>query len=139
MSWTAPTDVTNAWIGVDAPTDTARVQVWIDKAEREIAYRVPDIQKRIDAEAAEDTPRTDLLETAKDVTVAMVTRVFRNPDGIRQTNETTGPFTTSKTFGGSVPGALELTDSELNKLQGARVGSAFTVTTIPTSSPFAEA
>lgn len=83
-SWTAPGDVTGAWIGSDAPTDANLIQKWIDKAEREIRYRVPDIQTRIDAEGALVPPVTDLLELAKDVTVTMVTRVFRNPEGIRQ-------------------------------------------------------
>lgn len=135
MSWTTPADVTGAWIGEGAPTETAKIQSWIDKAEREIKYRVPDVQGRIDAEAAETPARTDLLETAKDVTVAMVTRVFRNPEGIRQTNLTTGPYTTSKTYGGDVPGGLGLTDDELAKLQGAR-GGAFTIDLIPSTSPF---
>lgn len=131
-SWTSPTDVTGAWIGEGAPTDQTQIQTWIDKAEREIRYRVPDIQTRIDAE----TPATDLLDTAKDVVVAMVTRTFRNPESIRQTNVTTGPFTTSKTYGGELPGALELTDGELAKLQGVKTSGAFTISMIPPTSPF---
>ena len=134
-SWTGPTDVTGAWIGEGAPTDTGKIQKWIDKAEREIRFRVPDIQTRIDAEAAETPARTDLLELAKDVTVAMVMRVFRNPEGIRQANTTTGPFTDSVTYGGDVPGGLGLTDDELAKLQGAR-GGAFSIDLIPSTSPF---
>ena len=130
-SWTTPADVTGAWIGEGVPTNTAQVQTWINKAEREVKYRVPDIQARIDAES----PKTDLLETAKDVVVAMVTRVFRNPEGIRQTNITTGPYTASKTYGGDQPGGLGLTDDELEKLQGAR-GGAFTIGLIPSTSPF---
>ena len=134
-NWTIPSDVTDAWIGEGAPTDTVKIQSWLDKAEREIRFRVPDIMARIAAEAAEDPARTELLETAKDVTVAMVVRVFRNPEGIRQTNLTTGPYTTSKTYGGDVPGGLGLTDDELAKLQGAR-GGAFSVGLIPVTSPF---
>lgn len=134
-SWTAPADVTDAWIGEGAPTEPNKIQKWIDKAEREIRYRVPDIQSRIDAEAGETPPRTELLELAKDVTVAMVTRVFRNPEGIRQANTTTGPFTESLTYGGDVPGGLGLTDDELAKLQGASEG-AFSIDLIPTTSPF---
>lgn len=134
-SWTEPSDVTNSWIGESSPTDTTKIQSWIDKAEREIRFRVPDIQTRIDAEAELLPPSTDLLETAKDVTTAMVVRVFRNPEGIRQTNLTAGPYTTSKTYGGDVPGGLGLTDDELAKLQGAR-GGAFTISMIPATSPF---
>lgn len=136
MSWTAPTDVNDAWIGEGAPSDPAKVQKWIDKAEREIRYRVPDIQARIDAEAAEVPSRTELEETAVDVVVAMVIRVFRNPEGIRQTNVTTGPFTGSKTYGGDSPGGLALLDDELAKLQGTRSSGAFTIDLIPTTSPF---
>jgi len=130
-TWTNPTDVTGAWIGEGAPTDTTQIQAWLDKAEREIKYRVPDIQTRITAEL----PATDLLDTAKDVVVSMVTRVFRNPEGIRQTNVTTGPYTASKTYGGNQPGGLGITDEELAKLQGKR-GGAFTVSMIPSTSPF---
>ena len=136
-SWTTPADVTGAWIGPGAPTDTALLEKWVAKAEREIKYRVPDIQTRISAEAAETPARTDLLDTAKDVVVAMVTRVFRNPEGIRQANVTTGPFTESRTYGGDMPGGLAMTDDELAKLQGIRQRGAFTVSMIPVSSPFA--
>lgn len=131
-TWTTPTDVLDAWIGEDAPFDDDRIRTWIGKAEREIRFRVPGIQARIDAES----PVTDLLDTAVDVVVAMVTRVFRNPEGIRQANTTTGPYTESRTYGGDVPGGLGLTDDELSKLQGVRSRGAFTVSMIPSTSPF---
>lgn len=139
MSWTNPEDVTDAWIGEGAPTDDVSIQNWIDRAERLIRRRVPDFQERIDAEAEEVPPRTELLDTARDVTVAMVIRVFRNPDGTRQVNTTTttGPFsdTRSQTYGGDVPGGLGLTDDELGALQGTSEG-AFQIDLIPTTSPF---
>lgn len=130
-SWTTPGDVVDAWIGEGAPDNPTKIQVWIDKAEREIRYRVPDIQERIDAESG-----TDLLDAARDVAVAMVIRVFRNPEGIRQTNVTTGPFTNSRTYGGEVPGGLVPTDDELAKLQGEKSGGAFTINMIPSTSPY---
>ena len=136
MTWTQPADVVDAWIGEDAPDDNAQLSVWIGKAEREIRFRVPGIQARIDAEAELIPSSTELLEGAKDVTVSMVTRVFRNPEGIRQANMTTGPFTESRTYGGDVPGGLGLTADELAKLEGVRQGGAFTVSMIPTKSPF---
>lgn len=139
MSWTTPDDVLDAWIGDDAPNDDDQIQVWIDKAERLIRRKVPDIQARIDAEAEEAPPSTELLDTAVDVTVAMVIRVFRNPEAIRQTNATTtaGPYSETKmlTYGGDVPGGLALTDDELAALQGAD-GGAFSINLIPSSSPF---
>lgn len=131
MSWTQPTDVTDAWIGEGAPTDLAKVQRWIEKAEREVRRQVPDLQARITADTT-----GELLETTRDVVVAMVTRVFRNPEGIRQTSVVTGPFTGSKTYGGDVPGGLELTDQELAKLQGNKSGGAFSIDLIPSTSPY---
>lgn len=135
MSWTTPADVTDSWIGPDAPTDLALVQKWIDRAEREIRYRVPDVQERIDSEAAESPARTDLLDLARDVVVSMVSRVFRNPEGIRQVNESsgTGPFSesVSRTYGGNTPGSLSLTDDELAKLQGRQSSGAFSVDLLP--------
>ena len=134
-SWATPDDVTGSWIGDGAPTNNSLIQKWIDRAEREIRFRVPDLQARVDAEAALEPAKTDLMETVIDVAVAMVTRVFRNPEGIRQANVTAGPFTESRTYGGDVPGGLGITADELAKLQGAR-GGAFTVSMIPSSSPF---
>lgn len=142
MSWTTPGDVTDAWIGDDVPDDAAKLQIWIDKAERELRRRVSDLQERIDAEAGEIPPSTDLLDTAKDVVVAMITRIFRNPTGTRQKNSTvtTGPFseTVSETVGGNSPGVLEPTADELAKLQGLRATGAFTVSMIPAGSQFSD-
>lgn len=139
MSWTTPEDVTDAWIGEGAPTDDESIQNWIDRAERMIRRTVKDLQERIDAEADLEPAKTDLLDTARDVTVAMVIRVFRNPEGTRQVNSTTttGPFsdTRSQTFGGEVPGGLDMTDKELGALQGASEG-AFSIDLIPVTSPF---
>ena len=140
MTWTTPADVTGAWIGEGAPTDTSKIQTWIDKAEREIRRKVPDILTRIAAEAAEAPPRTDLEEAAVDVTVAMVTRVFRNPEGARQRNTTTttGPFsdTGSVTYGGNLPGVLALTDEELASLTAVQSSGAFTIDMFPSTSPY---
>lgn len=136
MVWTTVDDVIGSWIGDDAPTDTALVDLWIGKAEREVRRRIPDLQTRIDAEAELEPPSTELLESTKDVVVAMVSRVFRNPEGVRtiQKNSTTGPFTSgdSITMGGDQPGTLWLTDDEIAKLRGeVTAGAAFMVDTLP--------
>lgn len=140
MSWTTPGDVTDAWIGDDAPDDDVKIQLWIDKAERELRRRIGDLQARIDAEADLIPPSTELLETAKDVVVAMVTRKFQNPTGTRQRNATTttGPFseTTSETMAGGIPGEFVPTDAELAKLLGVNESGAFTVDLLPSTSPF---
>ena len=132
MAWTTASDVIDAWIGDDAPTDSNKVGIWIDKAEREVRVQVSDISTRI---AADSTG--DLLANTMDVVIAMVQRVFRNPEGVRQVSEGTGPFTGSKTYGGNHPGALYLTDEELAKISPAGTNSgAFTVDPIPVTSPF---
>jgi hypothetical protein len=136
MAWTTADDVTAAWIAPpEAPSDTDQIELWIDKAERMLRRRVPDLQARIDAEAEAEPASTELKKSAVDVVVAMVIRVFRNPAGIRQENETQGPFTTSKTYGGDVPGGLDVTEDEMAGLQGVAPG-AFSIDLIPSTSPF---
>jgi hypothetical protein len=134
MAWTTAAEVIAAWIGDDAPSDTALVDVWIGKAERLLRFKVPDLQERLDV-----TPvvEPDLLGNVKDVVTAMVQRVFRNPDGVRQRQEGTGPFTGSVTYGGDQPGALWVTDAEIG-LVSATGGSrgAFTIDMVPSTSPF---
>lgn len=136
MAWTTTAEVVAAWIGEDAPADAAKVAVWIDKAERLLRGKVPDLQRRIDNGS---TVEPDLLGNAQDVVVAMVQRVFRNPEGVRQRQEGSGPFTGSVTYGGDQPGALWVTDSEMALISstGSNRG-AFTVDTIPVTSPFSQ-
>jgi hypothetical protein len=134
MAWTSSADVLGAWIGEDAPSDAALVDTWVGKAERLLRAKVPTLAVRV---AADPVTEPDLLGNVKDIVTAMVQRVFRNPEGIRQRQETTGPFTGSVTYGGDQPGALFVTDAELSTLSSS--GStrvAFTVDTIPFASPF---
>lgn len=134
MSWTTAAEVIAAWIGDDAPTDTAKVDTWIGKAERLLRSKVPGLQARLDVDPVVEP---DLLGNVKDVVTAMVQRVFRNPEGVRQRQEGTGPFTGSVTFGGDQPGALWVTDAELALVSPAGSNrGAFTVETIPVSSPY---
>lgn len=139
MAWTDASYVTGSWIGDGAPTDSEQVRLWIDKAERLIRREVPDFQGRLDAEADEAPTSTELLDTARDVVVAMVTRVFRNPEGRRSTQTATGPYSESITFGGEQPGGLYLTGEELSALRGVSQGSrAFTIDMIPSDSPYSQ-
>lgn len=134
MAWTTASEVIAAWIGNDAPTDAALVDTWIGKAERLLRSKVPTLQSRIDAGS---TTEPDLLGNTQDVVVAMVQRVFRNPEGVRTRQETTGPFSGSITLGGDQPGELWITDDELARV--SPTGSnlvAFTVDTIPVTSPY---
>ena len=131
MAWTVAQDVLDAWIGDDEPTDSQLVNKWIEKAEREIRFRIPGIQARITA------AEVDLLENAVDVVVAMVARVFRNPDGTRSMSTGEGPFSEQRTFGGDTPGTLALTADEVGKLRGLTAGRGFSIGMIPSTSPFA--
>jgi len=134
MAWTTPAEVTAAWIGGDAPTDAALVGVWVDKAERLLRAKVPTLAARV---VADPVVEPDLLGNVKDVVTAMVQRVFRNPDGIRTRQDSTGPFSGSVTYGGDQPGSLWVTDAELSMISpsGSNRG-AFTIDTIPVTSPF---
>lgn len=133
MVWTTADDVIAAWIGPDAPSDLLQIETWIAKAEREVRFRVPDIQDRITL-----GEEADLLATTVDVVTAMVHRVFRNPEGIRQVGVTTGPFSEQKTYGGDMPGSLYLTADELGRLAGTagETAAAFTIDMVPTTSPY---
>lgn len=128
MAWTLATDVTSSWIGGDAPDDAVLVDMWVAKAERLIRSEVPAIQDRIDGGL-----EPDLLDNARDVVIEMVTRKFRNPEGLRTVQESTGPFSGSRTYGGAEPGALYLTADEMKKLSVSKSTGqrAFTVDNFP--------
>ena len=131
--WATAQDVLDAWIGEDAPTDEAKVETWVGKAERLIRRKVPDVVSRY------EVGETDLAENLKDVVVDMVTEVFRNPEKRRQINTTTGPYTESFTVAGDNPGALVLTGEQFELLapEGVSVKAAPTsVDMIPPTSPF---
>lgn len=133
MAWTTAAEVVAAWIGDDAPADVAKIDVWVGKAERLLRSKVPSLTARV---GAVPVVEPDLLGNVQDVVTAMVQRVFRNPEGVRQRQETTGPFTGSVTFGGDQPGSLWVTDAELALVSAAGSNrGAFTVDTIPVSSP----
>lgn len=126
MAWATPQDVIDSWIGGGAPDDLDQVQLWLDRAERMVRAKIPDLQGRLDAEA--EAPG-ELTATVRDVVVAMVTRVYRNPLGLRSTMDTSGPYTKQATFGGDTPGTLFLTDEELAQLGGGQAGAAFAIDT----------
>ena len=137
MAWTTAADVIGSWIGDGAPEDSALVDTWIGRAERLIRRSVPDLQARLDAEAGLVPPSTEMLDTARDVVVEMVSRKFRNPEGRRSTSIGTGPFSENVTFGGDQPGGLYLTDDELASLRGIQSGQrAFSIDMIPSTSPY---
>jgi hypothetical protein len=133
MAWTVAQDVLDAWIGEGAPSNTVSITTWIGRAERLVRSTVPGLQARIDGGL-----EPDLLEDVRDVVVSMVERKFRNPEGVRTRQESTGPFSGSVTLGGDQPGELWITDVELKRISPpSSVGPlALAVDTIPVTSPF---
>ena len=132
MAWTSAADVLADWIGDDAPTDTVKVESWIGKAERLLRAKLPGLQARVDA-----ATEPDLLGNISDVVTEMVHEVFRNPEGVRTRQESTGPFGGSVTYGGEKPGALRVTSEQLERLSPAGGSKgAFTIDMIPSTSPF---
>jgi len=131
-NWTSAAEVVAAWIGDDAPADSAKVDLWVGRAERLLRAKVPTLAARVVADPAEP----DLVDNVKDVVTSMVQRVFRNPEGVRTRQETTGPFSGSVTLGGDQPGELWVTDDELARISPAGTNrGAFTIDTIPITSP----
>lgn len=134
MSWTIAADVIGDWIGSDAPDDAALVGKWIEKAERLLRSKIPDLSARVDADPVTEP---DLLGNVKDVVTEMVQEVFRNPERIRQRQEGTGPFTGSVTYGGDQPGTLRVTAEQITLLSVSGVSTgAFTIDMIPSTSSF---
>lgn len=115
-TWTDPQAVVDEWVGEDAPDDVVLVGKWVAKAERLLRREVPDLRDRITA------GEEDLLDNVADVVASIVARKFRNPEGARQVQETTGPFSASKTYAGDSPGELEITAKELERLSGGTRG-----------------
>lgn len=128
MSWTTPEYVQNSWIGPGVPEDEQVLQTWIDRAERKIRREVHDIADRLAVPDTDPVYEPDLLGTVQDVVAEMVERKFRNPEGVRTAQDTTGPMSGSVTYGGDQPGQLWLTPDNLADLQTrSTAGKAFSV------------
>lgn len=130
MAWTTPQDVKDRWLLGDVPVTDQQLAVLIGDAEDTVGSEFADIQTRIDA-------ATLPVARVQKVVARMVIRHIRNPEGIRQVSETTGPFTGSRTYGGAEPGAMYLTDEDRAELAGVKTGQrAFSIDTIPSTSPY---
>ena len=130
MAWTTPQDVKDRWLLGDFPVLDQQLAVLIGDAEDTVGSEFADIDARILA-------GTLPVARVQKVVARMVIRHIRNPEGIRQVSETTGPFTGSRTYGGAEPGAMYLTDEDRAELSGVKTGQrAFTIDTIPSASPY---
>lgn len=121
-TWTQPSDVTDRWVGPDAPDNEQLLDTLIVDVERDLVRRAPDLQDRL-------ADPDDTLEAADVVKVVarIIIRHLRNPDGTRQVTETAGPYAQNRTFAGDDPGALEVTDADLEQLGYPTGQRAFTI------------
>jgi hypothetical protein len=123
--WATVQDVKARWLTGEVPATDAQVQTLVDDAEDLVLSEFPGMETLV----ADGTVRQS---TVVRVVSRMVLRVLRNPDGIRQIQETTGQFTGSQTYAGDNPGEVYLTDQDRRDLTGKRgARRAFTVSTIP--------
>lgn len=125
--WVTPDDVRKRWV-IEPPLGASdeQIETKIEDAEDIVLSEFPDVQARVDSGALR-------VDTLVRVVAGMVVRFFRNPEGLRTTGTTTGPFSeqSTVTYGGDEPGELYLTDADRNALGSRRRGRAFTVSTIP--------
>jgi hypothetical protein len=121
--WANASDVTDRWVGSDEPTDTTLITALINDAEAVILAKFPKIQDRIDA----DTLPEQLVIIA---VVRMVTRVLRNPENLSSWQQTTGPFSQSRTFGRGDQD-IWLSDEEIELLSPKVKGKAYEVDLAP--------
>lgn len=117
MSYTTVQDVEAEWNQQVPDGSLVHVQWLIDKAERLLARRIPDLAARI---ADERLTQADVV----DVVCSMVLRVLRNPTGFR--SESAGDYSYSADSA-SASGRIELLPSERRLLVGGQ-GGAFTIT-----------
>lgn len=122
MAWATFADITDRWVGSNAPTDEALVESLVDDAEAVILVEYPKIQERIDA-------GTLPLKVVTMVVVRMVSRVLRNPENLSYWQQQTGPFGQARNFSGGVD--IWLLDDEKNLLAPKTRGKAFEVDTGP--------
>ncbi|HTF53589.1 MAG TPA: hypothetical protein VK735_39605 [Pseudonocardia sp.] len=124
MACTSIEAVRSRWLGSGAIPDDGVIATLIDDAEDTILAAVPDLQDRLD-DGRIPQARLDKI------VARMVIRHVRNPEGYRQIQETTGPFTRGFTHSGDEPGAVFLSSAERRELLGYRSGRAFQIETMP--------
>lgn len=116
-------DITERWRPLTVQEGTVAFALLGD-AWALLKHRVGTLEARLDA-----VPSTLDDDLVRMVVVRMVLRVLRNPDGVKQRSQTTGPHTDSWTMPSDEPGGLTVTDDDLDLL-AAQTGAgsdAFTI------------
>lgn len=102
--WASSDDVLIRWVGSPAPDDLELVQTVVEDAETVLVTLFPDLPARVPSEVS--------VPVVVQVVAQMAIRHLRNPDAVRQTTETEGPFSRNRTFAGDIPGSLWPSDEE---------------------------
>lgn len=121
--WATPADVTARWVGSGAPTDDDLVQALLNDAEAVVLSKYPAIQDRIDDNRLP-------LAVVTMVVCRMVIRVLRNPENLSSWQQTTGPFSQSRSFGSNRQD-IWLSDEETDLLAPNTAGKAFEIDLAP--------
>jgi hypothetical protein len=123
--WTTPEDVRGRWTSAKPLNiDDEKLSLLLEDAEDLATREFSDIQTRIDGGSLP-------LNRVKRVIARVVIRHLRNPDGLRQAMDTTGPYTTQVMHGGDEPGEMYLSEEDRADLGESRTGRAFTIDTTP--------
>lgn len=126
LIWTEPADVRDRWLGQPLDKTDAQLTTLLEDAEDTILREFPDLPERVGSGAGQ-VPELRVQKVA----ARMVIRLLRNPEGYRQVQEGAGPFTEGRTFAGSTPGEMYLTDEDRADLGNVREGKAFTIDQTP--------
>ena len=125
MALATESDVVTSMMRELTPAESQHVDALLERAERKIRTRVPDLDTR-----AKDDP--DFKQRVIDITAEAVARVFRNPSGYTQENE--GNYGYSLNFR-VASGLLDILDSDWAELGvGGGLG-----TILPTTDGYAAA
>ncbi|QOT19730.1 Gp19/Gp15/Gp42 family protein [Paenarthrobacter sp. YJN-5] len=108
--WTTPDQVIDRWLGPGKfPVTDSQLVTLIADAEDTILGEFPDVDARITAGSLR-------VDTVRKVVARMVIRQLRNPEGRRQTNTVSGPYTDSVTYAGDDLGEMTLSESDRKEL-----------------------
>lgn len=115
-TWATPEDVRARWVGTDPLPADEVIQAWINDAETVIFAEYPEIADRLTMDP-DGVWRSRVVYVAAQLTI----QALRNPDGVRQSARTSGPFTESVTYGTeTISGMMSLTPAHRAMLAGGR-------------------
>lgn len=125
MALASETDVVTSMMRDLTPAESQHVDALLERAERKIRTRIPDLDTRVETDPG-------FRQTVIDITAEAVARVFRNPSGYTQENE--GNYSYSLNFR-VASGLLDILDSDWAELGfGGGLG-----TIMPTTDGYAAA